>query len=120
MGRDKISSRIKRQKFEQNNDTITLNILYVEQHTNKITPAYKSKYSNKGKKQVVLLMIGDGRKNHYLAVTNISGLLQGNSSNHRGDYYCLNCFNSNTTKNKLKEHDEICKKHDSCCIEVPE
>ena len=62
-------------------------------------------------------MIGDGEKYHYLAVTNLYGLLQGNSSNHRGDFYCLNCFNSYTTKNKLKEHEEICSDHNSCCIE---
>ena len=65
-------------------------------------------------------MISDGEKYHYLAVTNLSGLLQGNSSNHRGDFYCLNCFNSYTTKNKLKEHEEICNNHDSCLIEMPE
>ena len=47
-------------------------------------------------------MIGDGEKYHYLAVTNLSGLLQGNSSNHKGDFYCLNCFNSYTTKINLK------------------
>ena len=64
-------------------------------------------------------MIGDGKKYHYLAVTNLSGLLQGNSSNHEGDFYCLNCFNSYTSKNKLKEHEEICNNHDSCCIEMP-
>ena len=64
-------------------------------------------------------MIGDGEKYHYLAVTNLSGLLQGNSSNHEGDFYCLNCFNSYTTKNKLKEHEEICNNHDSCRIEMP-
>ena len=52
-------------------------------------------------------MIGDGNKYHYLAVTNLSGLLQGHSSNYRGDFYCLNCFNSYTTKNELKEHEEI-------------
>ena len=46
-------------------------------------------------------MIGDG-KTYYLAVTNLSGLLQGNSSNHKGDFYCLNCFNSYTTKINLK------------------
>ena len=48
------------QKFEQNNDTIALDVLYVEQYTNKITPAYKSKYNNTSKKQVVywwLLMV---------------------------------------------------------------
>ena len=65
-------------------------------------------------------MIGDGEKYHYLAVTNLSGLLQGNSSNHEGDFYCLNCFNSYTTKNKLKEHEEICNNHDICHIEMPE
>ena len=65
-------------------------------------------------------MIGDGIKYHYLAVTNLSGLLQGNSSNHRGDFYCLNCFNSYTTKNKLKEHEEICNNDDSCRIEMPD
>ena len=65
-------------------------------------------------------MIGDGKKYHYLAVTNLSGLLQGNSSNHEGDFYCLNCFNSYTTKNKLKEHEEICNNHDSCRIEMPD
>ena len=51
-------------------------------------------------------MIGDGKKHHYLAVSNLSGLLQGNSSNHRGDFYCTNCFNSYTAKNKLKEHEK--------------
>ena len=65
-------------------------------------------------------MIGDGKKYHYLTVTNLSGLFQGNSSNHRGDFYCLNCFNSYTTKNKLKEHEEICNNHNSCRIEMPE
>ena len=65
-------------------------------------------------------MIGDGIKYHYLAKTNLFGLPQGNSSNHRGDFYCLNCFNSYTTKNKLKEHEEICNNHDSCRIEMPD
>ena len=107
------------QKFEQNNKTIALNILYVKHNTKKISVVYKSKYNNKHKKQVILLMICDGEKYHYLAVTNLSGLLQGNSSNHEGDFYCLNCFNSYTTKNKLKEHEEICNNHDSCHIEMP-
>ena len=86
------------QKVERNNDTIALNVLYVEQNTKKLSVVCNSKYNNKRKKQVILLIIGDGEKYHYLAVTNLSELLQGNSSNHRGDFYCLNCFNSYTTK----------------------
>ena len=54
----------------------------------------------------------------YIAVTNFSGLLQGKSPNHDGDFYCLNCFNSYTTKNKLKKHEEVCNNHDSCYIEM--
>ena len=37
------------QKFEKNNDTIALNVLYVEQNTKKISAVYKSKYNNKRK-----------------------------------------------------------------------
>ena len=65
-------------------------------------------------------MISEGEKYHYLAITNLSGLLQVNSSNHEGEFYCLNCFNSYTSKNKHKEHEEICNNHNSCCIEMPE
>ena len=106
-------------KFEQNNKTIALNVLYVQYNTKTISVAYRSEYNNKRKKQVILLMITDGKKWHYLAVTNLSALLQGNSSNHEGDFYCLNCFNSYTSKNKLKEHEEICNNHDSYSIEMP-
>ena len=64
-------------------------------------------------------MISNGKKQHYHAVTNLSALLQGNSSNHEGDLYCLKCFSSYTSKNKLKEHEEICNNHDSYRIEIP-
>ena len=61
-------------------------------------------------------MIDDGKKYHYLAVTNLSALLQKILSNHRENFYCLNCFNSYTTKNKLKEHEKIYNNHNSCHI----
>ena len=64
-------------------------------------------------------MINSGKKSHYLAVTNLSALLKGISSNHKEDFYCLNCFNSYTSKNKLKEHEEICNNNDSCLIDMP-
>ena len=64
-------------------------------------------------------MITNNKKSHYFAVTNLSALLKGISSNHKEDLYCLNCFSSYTTKNKLKEHEEICNNHDSCHIEMP-
>ena len=106
-------------KFKRSNKKNALNILFIPHNTKTIRIAYRSEHNNKRKKQVILLMITDGKKWHYLAVTNLSALLQGNSSNHEGDFYCLNCFNSYTTKNKLKEHEKICNNRDSCHIEMP-
>ena len=81
-------------KFEQNNKIIALNIFFMPHNTKTISAAYRSEYNNKSKKQVILLMITDGKKWHYLAVTNLSALLQGMSSNHKEGFYCLNCFHA--------------------------
>ena len=64
-------------------------------------------------------MITDGKKHNSLTVTNLSALLAKKSSSHDGDFYCLNCVNSYTTKNKLKEHEETCNNHKICRIEMP-
>ena len=61
-------------------------------NTKQIRPAYKSKHSFKRKNQVILLMITDGEKWHYLAVKNLPRLLRGITSYHNGYFYCLNCF----------------------------
>ena len=106
-------------KFERNNKTIALNVLYIPRNTKAISVTNRLEYSNKRKKQVILLIITNGKKSHYFAETNLSALLQGNSSNHKEDFYCLYCFNSYTRKNKLREHEEICNNHDSCPIEMP-
>ena len=58
---------------------IALNILFVPHNTETIRVAYRSKYNHKREMQVILLMINDGIKWHYLAVTNLSALLEGNS-----------------------------------------
>ena len=56
-------------KFEQNNKTIALNILYVLYNTKEIRQAYISKHNDERDNQVNLLMITDGSTNwHYLAI----------------------------------------------------
>ena len=47
-------------KFEQNNESIALNILYMPHNTRKIHIAYKSRHNLTREKQVILLMITDG------------------------------------------------------------
>ena len=85
--------------FELNNE-IALNILYVPHNTKKIEVAYKSKYNLTREKQLILLMISNGENWLYLTVKNLSRLLRGITSNHVGDFCCLNCFHSYRTKNK--------------------
>ena len=70
----------------------------------KINIAYKSKNNLTQERQIILLMISDGQKWHYLIVKNLSGLLRGITSNHKKDFYCLNCFHSYSTENKLEVH----------------
>ena len=65
-------------KFERNNKTIAVNILFIPHNTETIRVAYRSEYKHKRKKQVILLMITDGKKWHYLAVTKLSALLAKN------------------------------------------
>ena len=43
----------------------------------------------------------------------MSALFRGITGNNNGDFYCLNCFRSYTTENKLKKHKKV-------CVEVPE
>ena len=50
--------------------------------------AYKSKNNLTQEKQIILLMISDGQKWHYLVVKNLSKLLRGITSNHKEDFYC--------------------------------
>ena len=92
---------------------------FVPRNTKQIRHAYKSKHSFKNENQVILLMITDGTKWHYLTVKNLSALFRGTTSNHNGDLYCLNCFCSYSTKVKLKKHENVCNGHDYCYVEMP-
>ena len=87
-------------KFELNNKNVALNILYVPFNIKKIEIAYRSKYNLIRDNQIILLMISNGENWHYLVVKSLSRLLRGISSNHDGDYYCLNCFHSYMTEKK--------------------
>ena len=49
-------------KFELNNKTIALNILFVPYDAKKIRLAYKSKYNHKRNNKVILLIITDSEK----------------------------------------------------------
>ena len=108
-----------RKKFESNNKSFALNVLYVPYNTEKMRHAYKSKYNLNRKNQIILLMVTDGEKWLYLAVKQLSALLRGITFNNNREFYCLNCFHSFRTENKLKKHKNVCEYHDYCYVEIP-
>ena len=87
--------------------------------TKKINIAYKSKNNLTKERQIILLMINDGQKWHYLVVKNLLGLLRPITSSHKEDFYCLNCFHSYRTENKLGAHKKIFENHDFCHVKMP-
>ena len=77
-------------------------------------------------------MITDGEKWHYTALKNeqsedgfnrpiksLSKLFKGITSNHKADFYCLNCLHSFRTYNILKKHERFCENNDYCYVEMP-
>ena len=106
--------------------------MFVPHNEKTINLAHRSKYNRKRKNQVVLLMITDGKKWHYIALKSeptddgfnhptksLSILFRGISSYHCGDFYCLNCLHSFRRDNALKRHERLCDNNDYCDVEIP-
>ena len=81
--------------------------MYVPDGENTRRRGYKSKYNLARENQVILLMIGDGEKWHYLTGRSLSALLKGITSKHQDDSYCLNCFHSFPSKKSLEKRMKV-------------
>ena len=86
-------------------------------NTEEIRHTYKSKYNLKRESNFV---------NDYwwwkMALScykKLSALLRGVTSKHDGNFCCLDCIQSYTTKNKLEKHYKIWKNHDYCYVDMP-
>ena len=66
------------------------------------------------------MITDDDNRWHYLAVKSLPALFRGITSSNNGDFYCLNCFHSYRTLNKLKKHERVCNNHDYCHIDMLE
>ena len=122
-------------KFERNNKTIALNILFMQHNTKTIHLAYKSKYNRKRENQVVLLIItnreqtDEADKWHYIALKSvrtddgfnrpIRRLFRGVTGNNYGDFYCFGCLHLFRTDSARKRHERLCGNNDYCHVEIP-
>ena len=46
-------------------------------------------------------------------------MLKGITSKHNGDFYCLNCFHSDASKEALEKHTKVYENKGYCYIEMP-
>ena len=53
-------------------------------------------------------------------VKSLSALLRGITSNHNGDFCCLNCFHLYSAEKKLKKHEKVCNDRYYCYAEMPD
>ena len=85
----------------------------------KIYPAFVSRHKSNREKQVILLMIRNEQRWHYLAVKKVPALLRGITSKNNDDFYCLNCVHSFRTKSKLQSHKKVSENKDFCNVVMP-
>ena len=105
-------------KFEKNNLTIALSILYTKEKA--YISAYISKHNSTCEKLIFLRITNKEKEGwHYLAVKKLSALLHKKTSKHKGGFYCLNCLNSYRTKSNLKSYEKACKNKDFYGIVMP-
>ena len=89
--------------LEMNNKSIALSIL--QHNAEKISHVYMSRFNFTREHKVILLIITDGQKPHYIFVKYLDFLLK--SKYHCSEKYCLNCLKLFRTKSGLEKHFQL-------------
>ena len=84
-----------------NNESIALNVLYTVKQQ-KISHLYKSEYNKTREKRVILLIINDNEKEHYLTVKKLGDLFKRKTGHSRD--CCIDCLKFFVTKLTFKNH----------------
>ena len=101
-------------KFEKQNPGISVNVFGFEKE---VFPLRISKHSGRN---VDLIMIGNGKENHYAVISNLSRLLSNQVSRHKEPkFFCRRCLNHFSSQEKLKTHLESCEQFGFLKIEMP-
>ena len=104
-------------KFERQNDTISVNVFGFE--NNEIYPLRITKL--KGKKHVNLLYLQEGVYTHYCLIRDLNRFLhRANRTGAKKRYYCPYCLNGFTSEVVLNKHLEFCATKGEQKIVLPE
>ena len=93
-------------------------MLFVLYNSKQVRLAYALKHNSYKEKQVIFLMITDGKKWHYLFVKGLSALFNKIICKYGSEFYSLYCFYSFRNENVLKKQENVCKDHDYCYLEM--
>ena len=86
-----------------NNKSIALNIL--QRNEQNLSHRYKSDFNRTRENKVILLILNDNTKQHYVAAKNLNSLLK--DKNRCTEHFCVNCFKKFRTKPKLEKHYQV-------------
>ena len=93
-------------RFEKNNPTVALSVLYSEEM--EMCPAYISKINSNCGKRIILSKIEKKKKKKKAGIIfqwkKVSALLYGITSKHKGEYNCFSCLHSLRTEKNLKSY----------------
>ena len=100
--------------FEKNNPSISINVFGFEDEV------YPLKISKEKKNTIDLLLISDGKKQHYCVIKNLSKFIRSSlTKRHDAVEICRSCLNHFPDKDKLKNHEEYCFQNETIKIEMP-
>ena len=104
--------------FERRNPDIAVHVL-TKDVIEGVYMCRKSKHLDR-KHNVILFLLCEEEKRHYIAVKNLSGVLSKVNSNHKSkEQYCLNCLSGFNSEQKRDEHFEYCKDNEAVKVELP-
>ena len=111
------------EEFEQNNTSITLNVLFASYNSEEIKLAYKSKYNYKHKRPVILLMINDEakkclRSSQWLK-SKKAAIINGDNDFQNALYDALNYQNIETHPERISKINPYITKYNWEGIEFP-
>ena len=112
---DFISQKDDWKKFERNNVTIALNVLYATKE--KIYPAYVSKNKTNREKQVICNDFK--RPKMTLSCSKTTSIIKRNNFETSWYFFCLKCLHSFATTKKIELHKKVCENKDFCNVIIP-
>ena len=101
--------------FEKKNPSISINVFGYEDEVYPLKISKEKKINN-----IDLLLISDGKKQHYCLINNLSRFIRSSLTKDHGPVeICRGCLNHFPDKDKLKNHEEYCFQNETIKIEMP-